>query len=75
MQVDPASGDSHYNALEVILNKRLSHGFQIQSSYTSLRNLDDTADAQGGDENGSNSSEGQDALHESVDKGPWRTLT
>ncbi len=70
LQVDPASGDSHYNALQVGLAKRLSHGLQLQSWYTYGKSLDDTGDAQGGDEGGQNASAGQDALHQATQRGP-----
>jgi hypothetical protein len=70
LQVDPGTGDSFYNALQVVLTKRLTKGLQLQSSYTYSKNIDDTADAQGGDENGTNSSSGQDALHQRTERGP-----
>jgi hypothetical protein len=35
-------GDSYYNALQVILTKRVTHGLQFQSSFTYSRLLDDT---------------------------------
>jgi len=34
--------DSYYNALQVILNKRTTHGLEFQSSFTYSRLLDDT---------------------------------
>ena len=34
-------GDSWYNSLQVLLNKRLSHGLEFQSSYTWGKSLDD----------------------------------
>jgi hypothetical protein len=37
-----AGGESWYNALQVGLTKRLSHGLQFQSSYTWSKTLDDT---------------------------------
>jgi Carboxypeptidase regulatory-like domain/TonB dependent receptor len=36
------AGDSYYNALQVILNKRVGHGLEFQSSFTYSRLLDDT---------------------------------
>jgi hypothetical protein len=35
-------GDSWYNSLQVLLNKRLSHGLELQSAYTWGKSLDDT---------------------------------
>jgi len=37
----PTGGDSIYSALEVLLNKRLSKGLQLQSSYTWSKLIDD----------------------------------
>jgi hypothetical protein len=68
--VDPASGDSHYNAMQLGLAKRMSHGLQLQSWYTYGKSIDDTGDAQGGDEAGQNASAGQDALHQRTQRGP-----
>jgi hypothetical protein len=36
-----AAGDSHYNALEVSVTKRVSHGLQFQSEYTYAKLIDD----------------------------------
>jgi hypothetical protein len=36
------AGDSWYNSLQVVLNKRLSHGLQFQSAYTWSKSLDTT---------------------------------
>ena len=35
-------GDSWYNSLQVVLNKRLSHGLEFQSAYTWSKSLDTT---------------------------------
>jgi hypothetical protein len=35
-------GDSSYNSLQVVLNKRLSHGLELQGTYTWSKSLDDT---------------------------------
>ena len=43
--VNLAGGDSFYNALEVMLNKRLSKGLQLQSSYTWSKLIDDATSA------------------------------
>ncbi len=44
-----AGGDSWYNALQVQLNKRLSKGFQLQSSYTWSKTIDITQSQISGD--------------------------
>ncbi len=36
-----SSGDSNYNALQVDVNHRVSHGFQIRGVYTYAKSLDD----------------------------------
>jgi hypothetical protein len=33
-------GDAEYDALEVEMSKRMSHGFQVQGSYTWGKNID-----------------------------------
>lgn len=68
--VTPAAGDSWYNALQVVLNKRLSKGLQIQGAYTYSRLLDEGQGAQGADSNGTNKDSGIDPYHEKTDKGP-----
>ena len=45
LAVNMAGGDSIYNAMEVLLNKRLSKGLQLQSSYTWSKLIDDAASA------------------------------
>jgi len=40
MNIEESEGSSWYNALEVSLTKRLSHGFQILASYTFSKTLD-----------------------------------
>jgi hypothetical protein len=42
-------GTSSYNALELQLAKRLSHGFQVQGSYTWGRSIDTSSSAVAGD--------------------------
>ena len=39
--VGDATGDSYYNALEVSVTKRVSHGLQFQSEYTYSKLIDD----------------------------------
>ena len=70
LTVFPTGGDSFYNALEVLLNKRLSRGFQLQSSYTWSKIIDDTQAGTVSDDNGPNSVKGEDPLHEVTDRGP-----
>ena len=41
--VQATVGDSHYNALQVSLNKRMSHGVFFQLSYTYSHSIDDTS--------------------------------
>ncbi len=45
-------GDSSYNALQAELVKRMSHGFQVQGTYTWSRSIDDTSNSQGIDQFG-----------------------
>jgi Carboxypeptidase regulatory-like domain/TonB dependent receptor/TonB-dependent Receptor Plug Domain len=63
--------DSRYNALQIVLNKRTSHGLEFQTSYVYSKVLDDTQ----GQENVRDCSvgagiQGTDTLHTSVDRGP-----
>jgi hypothetical protein len=63
--------DSRYNALQVVLQKRTTHGLQFQTSYVYSKVLDDTQ----GQENVRDCSvgagiQGTDTLHPFVDKGP-----
>jgi hypothetical protein len=70
LTVFPTGGDSFYNALQVLLNKRLSRGLQLQSSYTWSKLIDDTQAGTVSDDNGPNSVKGEDPLHEVTDRGP-----
>ena len=70
LAVNLAGGDSIYNALEVMLNKRLTKGLQLESSYTWARLIDDATDAFVADDNGATASAGEDVLHERTDRGP-----
>jgi Carboxypeptidase regulatory-like domain/TonB dependent receptor len=63
--------DSHYNALQIVLNKRTSHGLQFQTSYVRSKVTDDVQ----GMENVRDCSagagiQGTDPLFPSVDNGP-----
>jgi hypothetical protein len=57
-KVNPALGviryiywntDSHYNGLNVTLDKKFSHGFQFQAAYTFSKSLDDDSQTIAGD--------------------------
>ena len=37
------TGNGHYNGLEVNIVKRMSHGFQVQGSYTWSKSIDDSS--------------------------------
>ncbi len=43
------STDSHYNGLNVTLDKKFSHGFQFQAAYTFSKSLDDDSQTIAGD--------------------------
>ena len=40
---------SWYNALQVRLNKQMSHGFQVQGSFTYSKSIDDASGSTAGD--------------------------
>ena len=65
------AADSSYNGLQVVLNKRVGHGLEFQSSYTYSKVLDDTqGQANVADCFTSFGLQGVDPRHPSVDKGP-----
>jgi hypothetical protein len=70
MQLVQTSGDSYYNSLQVVLNKRLGHGLELQSSYTYGQNLDTTQANMDGNDCGSGGATGFDPLNPQNDKGP-----
>jgi hypothetical protein len=70
MQYVQTSGDSYYNSLQVVLNKRLGHGLELQSAYTYSQNLDTTASNMDGNDCGSGGATGFDPLNPQNDKGP-----
>ncbi|MBI4456743.1 MAG: TonB-dependent receptor [Acidobacteria bacterium] len=41
---------ANYNALQISVNKRFSHGYQFQISYTFSKNMDETSGHEGGGE-------------------------
>jgi hypothetical protein len=65
-----ASGDSMYNGLQVALEKRLSHGLQVQTNFTWSKSMDDTQTQSGSDNSGSGSIWVQDPLHPHLDWAP-----
>ena len=48
-----SDAQSFYNALQIEIKKRFSHGFQVQSSYTWSKNIDDSTTGIGGADYGS----------------------
>ena len=53
MELKTAGGNSWYNSLQLSVNQRLSRGFQLQSSYTYAKVIDDTQGQAGADNAGS----------------------
>jgi hypothetical protein len=70
MQYVATAGDSFYNSLQVVVNKRLSHGIEFTSSYTWSKDLDTTEANMDGNECGSGVATGLDPLNMGYDKGP-----
>ena len=64
-----AEGVSHYNALQVGLNKRFTKGLQFQSSYTYAHAVDDNTNITG-EVTLQTSSYPVDPFHQVVDRGP-----
>jgi hypothetical protein len=81
LAVSLGDGHSSYNALEITAQKRLSKGFQLQSSYTWSRLIDNREAGQGADSSGAITTGGIDDLNTRTDRGPadfdlsdnWRT--
>jgi hypothetical protein len=69
MQYVETGGDSYYNSMQVVLNKRLGHGLEFQSAYTYAQNLDTTASNMDGNDCGSGGATGFDPLNPQNDKG------
>ena len=46
--LNQTSAQSTYHSLQASLNHRLSHGFEVQGSYTFSKSIDDTSNAGGG---------------------------
>jgi hypothetical protein len=70
MQFVQTTGDSYYNSLQVVVNKRLGHGLELQSAYTYAQNLDTTQANMDGNDCGSGGATGFDPLNPQNDKGP-----
>ncbi len=70
MQFVQTSGDSYYNSLQVVVNKRLGYGLELQSAYTYAQNLDTTQANMDGNDCGSGGATGFDPLNPQNDKGP-----
>jgi hypothetical protein len=65
------AADSRYNGLQVVLNKRVGHGLEFQTSYTYSKVLDDTqGQANVADCFTSFGLQGVDPRHTFVDRGP-----
>jgi hypothetical protein len=65
-----SGGQSWYNAMDVVLNKRLTKGFQIQSSFTYSSLFDTGSGAYLNEANGSTTYKGLDDLHSNFNRGP-----
>jgi hypothetical protein len=65
-----AFGDSWYNALQVGLQKRITHGLQFQSNFTWSKLLDTDQGQSQSDVAGSGQYEVQDPLHPYLDRAP-----
>jgi TonB dependent receptor len=71
VMLDTTSGDSWYNSLQVVLNKRLGRGLEFQSAYTWSKSLDTTqGQLAGSDCGGSGEAQGASPLNSRLDKGP-----
>ena len=68
IRLNTASGDSWYNSFQFGLQKRLSQGLQLQSSYTWSKTIDTTQGVVPADSSGDISP--VDALDNRTDKGP-----
>ena len=69
IELHTAAGNSWYNALQFGMNKRLSKGFQFQSSYTWSKVMDETQ-GQAGADNQVSSIFGVDPSNRRLDRGP-----
>ena len=67
-----SGGDSYYNSLQVVLNKRIGHGLEFQSAYamSSAEPRTATASNMDGNDCGSGGATGFDPLNPQNDKGP-----
>src|SRR5205823_4983357 len=69
IELHTAAANSWYNAMQFGVNKRLSKGFQFQSSYTWAKVLDETQ-GQAGADNQVSSIFGVDPSNRRLDRGP-----
>ncbi|MSO20864.1 MAG: TonB-dependent receptor [Acidobacteria bacterium] len=67
LEFKTAGGNSWYNSLQFSLNKRLSSGFQFQSSYTYAKVIDETQ-GQAGADNGQSSIFGAEPSRRQTDR-------
>ncbi len=65
-----SGADSWYNALEVTLQKQVTHGLEFQSNFTWSRSFDTTQAQSNGDCSLAVACNGTDPLHPGVDRGP-----
>jgi Carboxypeptidase regulatory-like domain len=71
MELVTTAGNSWYDGLQVIVNKRLGHGLQFQGAYTWSKSLDTTESATGaGDGSAPGCAITTDPLNINTDKGP-----
>lgn len=64
-----AGGDSWYNGFQMSIQKRMSKGLMMQSSYSFSKALDTTQGQKGGEAGGGGSNTGTDPDNPGVDKG------
>ena len=62
-------GDSWYNALQIGFTKRLTHGLQMQASYTYSKSLDTNPGQLNPDQNGTSSLQTVDPINVRTDRG------
>lgn len=65
-----SKADSHYNSLQIVGTKRLSHGLEMQVAYTYSKSLDDTQNMSGDSSQFSGCGGPTDTVDNRVDYGP-----
>jgi hypothetical protein len=68
MELKTAAGNSWYNSLQMSVSKQLAQGFQLQSSYTYAKVIDDTQ-GQAGADNANSNIFGSNPSRRSTDRG------